>query len=516
MKSRDVNFKWWVLNSLFCLLLIYSGCSCTSMGKDINSELNIPGWQSSSPEAQGMDSAVLADMIEYIESNYNIDSLMVIRNGVVVSESYFYPHTSEDLHAANSATKSVVAALIGICIKQGYIQSIMQPIWDFFPEVDLADFSRDKRSITIKDLLTMTSGFEWVSISNGWQQISQGNIAHNILARELTASPGKEFTYDSLGSHLLSIIIERATGKKTYDFAREMLFAPLEIGNVRWLTEGTYYWGGFGSYWKTRDMAKLGLLYANSGIWEGEEILPPQWTDRSGIPYINVFYGYGAGLEYGLHWWVNSDLNYYTANGAWGQRILVLPEENIVFVMTAFLDDTQQETVPPLLVDRYILGALRSDLPIPENYTALKRLRNLEWHAASEPEKQKIVQNPSFTAGINGFFYKFEKPGSTLWNSCSFIFDNADEEARLLLNNWDLPLGLDGIYRFSTQYYPSIGDTITAASRGRWKNDSTFEVDLVFEDGYHYNLEFIFEYNRLKLTTYIRDWVLEDYGNLGF
>jgi len=107
-------------------------------------------WQISTPEEQGMRSQMLAEMMEHIKKNsFNIDSLLIVRNGYVVLDAYFYPYSKGQKHIIHSCTKSIMSALIGIAIDKGYIQNVDQPITDFFPDKAFANMDDLKKSITL-------------------------------------------------------------------------------------------------------------------------------------------------------------------------------------------------------------------------------------------------------------------------------------------------------------------------------------------------------------------------------
>ena len=142
------------------------------------------GWQISTPEEQGIRSQMLAEMMEHIQKNsFNIDSVLIVRNGYVVLDAYFYPYSRGQKHIIHSCTKSIMSALIGIAIDKGYIQNVDQSITDLFPDRKLANMDDLKKSITLEDLLMMASGlkcrdsylYRWAGMfemrnSNDWAQ----------------------------------------------------------------------------------------------------------------------------------------------------------------------------------------------------------------------------------------------------------------------------------------------------------------------------------------------------------
>lgn len=324
------------------------------------------GWQTSTPEEQGMRSQMLAEMMEHIKKNsFNIDSILIVRNGYVVLDAYFYPYSRGQKHIIHSCTKSIMSALIGIAIDKGYIQNVDQPITDFFPDKELANMDDLKKSITLENLLMMASGlkcrdsylYRWVGLfemrnSNDWAQY--------VLDLPMAEAPGEKFEYCSGVSYLLSVIIQNTTKMKTLDFARKHLFDPLGIIDVGWETSPQGIDIGYGEMWlKPHDMAKIGWLYLNKGRWGNKQILPSAWIEVSTRGHID------ATLfdQYGYQWWVDS-AGYYMAVGYKGQRIFVVPEKNLVAVFTG--DQTGGGgLISKYLLDFYIIPAASSPDSLP-------------------------------------------------------------------------------------------------------------------------------------------------------
>ncbi|HEX2908509.1 MAG TPA: serine hydrolase, partial [Phototrophicaceae bacterium] len=325
------------------------------------------GWTTSTPEAQGLNSAKLAEMIENIVvTDLNIHSVLVVRNGALVLEAYRYPHTAETLHHIYSCTKSFTSALVGIAQEQGFISSIEQPLLDFFPERTVANLDEAKKSITIEHLLTMSSGLDWpggilepimgdLRASDDWLQF--------VLDRPVSSNPGEQFLYNSGGSNLLAAIVETATGQPMLDFAEENLFKPLGITHLSWQTDPQgHYLGGWGLHLEPRDMAKFGYLYLNGGQWDGQQIIPAEWVATSTQKHIS---SQPLSDGYGYQWWVDHN-GYYMALGYGGQYILVYPEKNLVVVFTSGLAPTSFSQ-PESFFERFILPAVEADTALPEN-----------------------------------------------------------------------------------------------------------------------------------------------------
>ncbi|MFW9993618.1 MAG: serine hydrolase domain-containing protein [Candidatus Odinarchaeota archaeon] len=305
----------------------------------------------STPEEQGMDGAKVNQVIRWIEEHdYAVDSLVIACNGKIVVEKHFSLGENLNLvlpdgdskHQICSCTKSLVSALTGIAIEKGYIESVNQKVVDFFPGRTIANLDSRKQDLTVEDLLTMRTGFDW------WQPFSTSpdfkdrktdpNLMYAnpdwtqyALDRPMACEPGMSWVYCEGASHLLSAIIEQTTGKSTLAFAREFLFEPLGITDVYWpkAAEGVYY-GGTGVYMKTRDMVKLGILYLNNGSWNGQQVLPAEWVVNS----TRTYHSFWENSGYGYQWWTFPESKAYSAIGGAGQRIFVVPEHDLVVVLT--------------------------------------------------------------------------------------------------------------------------------------------------------------------------------------
>jgi len=347
-------------------------------------------WPSSTPEKQGLDSARLAKLLHYIEEqDQNIHSLLVIRDGHIVVEAYYPPYTQDTKHILNSCTKSFVSALIGIAIANGQLRGTNSALMDFFPEYRRADQDPRKARITIEHLLTMSSGIDW-------PQFGPNNILNEmhkskdwvkfILDRPMAAEPGVQGNYSNGDSHLLSAIIQKATGETALDYGRKNLFEPLGITDLRWDSDPQKITIGSATMYLTpRDMAKLGLLYLNDGVWNGTRLVPADWVKASLQSHIKIPSG-GTVIDYGYFWWIHPHLGLFEAWGGAGQRIGIFPKLRIVTVMTSDLATDNPVTTFSSEIYRHIIEAAKSQTPLPDNPEALAELRTLVTRAAQKQE----------------------------------------------------------------------------------------------------------------------------------
>ena len=295
-------------------------------------------WRSSTPEEQGMDSARLAQMLDSIRQQHlSLHSLLVIRNGYIVSETYFEPFGQESRHELYSCTKSFISTLIGIAIDQGYIDGTDRRVVDFFPEVTFANLDSQKESMTLEDLLTMRSGLDWQEGDPVYQAMYQSaDWVRFVLDKPIAQPPGSLFNYCSGCSHVLSAILQQSVGMNARAYAEKNLFTPLGISNLRWDTDASGIpIGGWGLQMTSRDMAKLGYLYLQGGKWDGQQILSAGWVKAA----TQMHTGTDGELGYGYQWWTYPSRGAYTALGRFGQTIFVVPEAALIVVTTAGIDN---------------------------------------------------------------------------------------------------------------------------------------------------------------------------------
>jgi len=309
-----------------------------------------------------MDPEPLNRMLEHLrEEGLGIHSVLIVRHGHVVTEKYFGPF-EDSRRPIYSCTKSFTSALVGIAIEEGYL-GIDQPVLDFFSERTLVNNDSRKQAITVEHLLTMSSGLDWpewavpyTSSANASVQMRQGkDWVKFVLDRPVREPPGSRFNYNSGGSHLLSAILQKATGVSAAAFARERLFEPLGISDLSWQPDPCdIIWGSSGIRMRPRDMARFGYLYLKGGDWEGQQVVPAGWVKASTVSHIEA--GFGPG--YGYQWWIDPEGIHYSARGRGGQRIFVIPDRDMVVVFTGSLGYLEMETLPESLVDSFVLRAV--------------------------------------------------------------------------------------------------------------------------------------------------------------
>lgn len=342
------------------------------------------GWPSASPEAVALDPAGLARLDSDIASGKygQVDSMLVIRHGKVVYDrtyshdydkiygeqarrrgalnahdpsgpfNYFNPwwhpyYRRGDLHTLQSVTKTVASVVIGIATTRNEFPSLDTPILKYFDEDKVANLDERKRRITIRHLLTMTSGLAWTeelpyddpNNSCSVMEASADWIQYAI-DRPMAEEPGSHFNYNSGGSELLAHIFRLATGQDMEEYAANYLFKPLGIENFFWKRTP---WGLVdsegGLFLERHDLAKIAYLFQKNGAWEGKQIVGADWVRASLIPSTTV--SEASGVKYGFKWWLypygkGDPRLAFAGSGFGGQMPMVIPEYDLVMVFTAW------------------------------------------------------------------------------------------------------------------------------------------------------------------------------------
>ena len=369
-----------LISNLQVLVLLIVLCS-TNMFTNASEKFS---WQIATPESKGLDSKILRNLhkeFEELKHGY-INSFIVIKGNAIIFEEYYdidyaeltkdkkneqirileknygvhanpmynyfnpewHPYYKDtDLHTIQSVTKSVTSALFGIAIDKGYIPNIDSKIVDFFPDYASKFKDKKKQSITIRNLLIMSSGMKWDESTHAYTdpRNDAANMENSefwleyILSASMDTEPGEEFNYNSGITILLSQILEQATGESVEIFAKKYLFAPLGIDTFFWkkIPDGLTDTES-GLYISTRDFAKIGLLFANKGQWMDKEIISQNWINAIMAPAILTNY---PDTYYGFQWWLYSDADekeiwMQAGIGYGGQHILIIPKHDLLLI----------------------------------------------------------------------------------------------------------------------------------------------------------------------------------------
>jgi CubicO group peptidase (beta-lactamase class C family) len=330
--------------SMVLVLPFLVGC-CTARIEPVNFTPAAGGdWPVSSPAEQGLDPKLVARLYSNATRVKTIHGLLVIKNGYLIAERYFGTGSIEEKARLQSVTKSLTSALVGIALEEGSLSSVDQRMMEFFPE--LADRITDPRKnrITIRNMLQMRAGFPWEeSTAELFAMLYHGFRPSLLLEVPLASDPGTRMEYSNLTSHLLGIIVARATGTDLRTYAREHLFSPMDIHAGEWIRDWEGYYNGHADlHLRARDMARFGLLYLDHGVYRGAQLVPASWVRDSLQTYSENAWRYRVGrnftdMGYGYQWWSAraGDHHFNFAWGHGGQQIALVEELGIVVVVTA-------------------------------------------------------------------------------------------------------------------------------------------------------------------------------------
>ena len=310
---------------------------------------------------QGIDLAPIKSLAGRIRQGGDyagVHSLLIQRSGVLVFEEYFGSSFQEELHTLQSVTKSFTSALIGIAIERGDMEGVHEPVLDFFPQWR-EELGQDPRraAMRLEDVLTMRTGTDYHEsgpdsphaqlngLATGWDRF--------WLERAMVNDPGTFWRYDSGGVVTLSSMLKQRTGMHADQYADQVLFGPMGITESRWFRndEGHPHTGG-GLFLTSRDMMKFGQLFLQRGRWGDEQVVPEAWVDAS-IRRRETFSpprgSAGKTEAYGYLWWMlapdpggSGDQDIYAAMGYRAQYIFVIPEHDMVVVVTGWMEPVDQ------------------------------------------------------------------------------------------------------------------------------------------------------------------------------
>lgn len=364
------------LISLLLILILAANCNVDystqypySPPKDIGD-----GLQVDSLKSVGIEKNLICKAVSRIENDKygEIHSMLIYKNDKLVFEDYYEGHKyqwdapghygdyikwNRDMqHCIHSDTKSIVSLCIGIAIDKGFIKSVNQSIFDYLPNYQHLNVN-NKEYITIEHLLTMTSGLEWEEWAISLSSVENDQIAiffsdvdpiNYVLGSEFAAVPGTRFNYSGGDIQILVEILENASGMKLDEFSEKYLFEPLGITSFDWwlkFPHGDQIQGAGGLKLTPRDMIKIGTLMLNNGMWRGNQVVSKSWVDKCKKPYKGntgiKIPGEDLGkVGYSYTWWTkefeynNNDISMFFAVGWGGQKIIILPDLDMVVVFT--------------------------------------------------------------------------------------------------------------------------------------------------------------------------------------
>jgi Beta-lactamase class C and other penicillin binding proteins len=357
------------------------------MTDDFSGEICPPSkFNYSSPESHGVNRTILEGITPYLKRYFPAYShIIIIKNGsmifdvineksyeqiiskttkllgLIISRALRQPSLTfidkiNDTYNLRSVTKSIISLLVGISIDKGLLHSLDEKVHSIL-SLDVRDHD-GKEQITIRHLLEMTSGLASIENFSGAKNmlLSNGDWVDFIWKTKTTSAPGEKFEYNTANTHLLSAVISKVSGISTLEFAKRYLFDPLGIKEMIWEKDKKgIYFGGGNLFMTPYDMAKIGYLCLHQGTWNGVTVLSNEWIQKMLVPYRECMYEY----RYGFLWYVKEEeceISHqkhitYSASGAGGQKVFIIPDMDIVMVAVSKCDMFQDNSY---FIDRVI------------------------------------------------------------------------------------------------------------------------------------------------------------------
>lgn len=343
------------------------------------------GWASSLPQQQHLDSALICAIGPQLEKlpEASPNGVVIVRHGVLVYEAYFtgedqhwpqqhwgealpkLPHDARTKHDLESITKSVTSLLVGIALDRGLIKSVEAPVFSFFPDYgDLVD--PGKARITLRDMLTMTAGLRWPYkpyLSMARQTDAAPDPYRFVLEQPLVAEPGTWWHYNNGSAEVVGGLLQKATGQRLDQFAKEALFDPLAISDWEW---GRMASGNPGASWglrlRPRDLAKLGQLVLDHGAWHNRQIVSAAWIKEMTTPRIvTPEFAFGYLWLLGRRSIAGRNFDVIYGSGWGGQCLYIVPSLDLVVVVTAgvynFDGQGDQNLAGDTVLNKFVLPA---------------------------------------------------------------------------------------------------------------------------------------------------------------
>ena len=446
----------------------------------------------STPERQGISSTAILDFVQAADTSIDaMNSVMVVRHGNVVAEGWWGPYAARTPHVLYSLSKSFTSTAVGLAIAEGKL-SLDDPVLKFFPDEAPANPSENLRAMRVRDLLRMVTGNQTEAALFGQVDTSMKSATwvKRFLAHPVPFKPGTHFLYNSPSTYMLSAIVQKTTGQTVRDYLTPRLFEPLGIPRPTWTTspEGISA-GAYGLNVRTEDIAKLGLLYLHHGVWNGKQLLPAGWADTATARQTSNGSSPTSDWDqgYGFQFWRSR--HGYRGDGAFGQYMLVLPEQDAVVAITSGVRDMQSVMTlvwdmllpamqaSPLADDAESLGALHDRLAHLSVHTPRGRTTS-PLAAAVSRQRYDIAENDR---GVRSVSLDLTPRAPAL------VVRTASGEQRtpLGLGTW---LRSDSGYTNGIERMLAVPTPAPVALSGAWTTDSVFTVKLVAPETPFYSL----------------------------
>jgi len=460
--------------SIILSWLVGLGFAC-----DASKDEEVAELPRSAPEAEGIRSEGVLALVEALESEIEVHSLMLLRHGKVVAEGWWTPYSAEDIHVTYSVTKSFNGTAVGLAADEGLLD-LDESVLSIFPDLAPPEPSPLMEEMRIRDLLMMATGHQADTI-DVMRARADGAWTEAFLATDVQYPPGTRFLYHSGAAYMLGAIVQRKSGLTVEEYLRPRLFDPLGIEHPLWgkSAEGVNLADG-GLSVRTEDLARFGQLYLQRGVWNDQRILTEEWVHDATESQIASGTGGNWGAGYGYQFWLNREGG-FRADGSLGQFVFVLPEQDIVLALTSSTDDMDRVMN---LVWQYLLPSTESDA-LPEDSAAHDELSR-KLGALTLPPVEGSITSPRM-GEVSGATYTMT---ANVQGMESIRLDFADTPTLVLQDSageHTIPFGFGEWVRARTRFNQHVNELFDTpeqgiAASGGWTSDDVFVAKLCFNE----------------------------------
>lgn len=451
----------------------------------------------STPEAEGVSANDISNFIDAANQSKNeFHSFMLVRHGKVIAEGWWNPYRADLKHTLYSCSKSFTATAVGFAVTEKKL-SLDDKVTSFFPHQLPDTVGKYLSELTVKDVLMMSDGmdpdpsFAVAGVDSDWVK--------GFLATRIVNEPRTKFLYNSLGTYMLSAIVQEVTGEKVIDYLKPRLFEPLGITGEDWETDTKgINTGGWGLRVKTEDMAKFAELFLQKGKWNGKQIIPASWVEEASTMKIMQDPNAPQSKKDSSDWlqgycyqmW-RCRYNAYRGDGAYGQFMIVMPDQDAVLAITAETANMQDEIN---IAWKYLLPALKTNslaadgeadaklkekikalaLPLPAQNLAITATQNINSKTYSINQNQMHLKSIGFNFKGDVCQVKFETDAS------SYQFNFGKSKWEYAETNMPRPsLTAAGIENTSMTYPAKV------AASYAWTDENTLQLVLRYIESPH-------------------------------
>ncbi|MBE7179155.1 MAG: serine hydrolase, partial [Mucilaginibacter polytrichastri] len=361
------------------------------------------------PESEGISSTAIINFLDGIKAGKNeFHSFVLLRHGNIVAEGWWNPYALQMRHTLYSTSKSFTSTAVGFAVSEGKLK-LSDKVVSFFPQDLPLKISPLLAQLTVQNLITMSAGQR---PEPHLDENSKDTWVKQFLAAPIVDTPGTKFLYNSIATYMLSAIVQKVSGQKVLDYLQPRLFTPLGISGADWeeSPQGINT-GGWGLRLKTEDMAKFGQMLLQKGKWQGKTVVPQNWVEEATTFKIKNWADTAQASRKTSDWaqgycyqfW-RCRYNAFRADGAFGQYIVVMPDQDAVIAITCETGNMQNELN---LVWEHLLPAMKS-APLPGNKTTYAQLQaRLKALEIAMPEKttakgaEAMISGKSFKVDTN-------------------------------------------------------------------------------------------------------------------